>query len=236
MSLQGPGSQNDPGSFADLAAKIRSLSERIADLERGSQLRPAGISVSPEGMTIDSSLTVNGDTDITGDLTTSGNTVIGGNASITGTLSLPAGIIDNDALANPVSFDSDRDGTSGFGVTTSEVSFTSSSCTVPAGFTDAHVTAIASCGVGNGTGSTQYIYCRVRVDSPATGAFQYSGAQMITLPAGFFGSLIVPMMWATTGMAGGNTVVATALLSASATIASHPSNWVDTEITVTWSR
>lgn len=198
MSLQGPGSQNDPGSFADLAAKIRSLSERIADLERGSQLRPAGISVSPEGMTIDSSLTVNGDTDITGDLTTSGNTVIGGNASITGTLSLPAGIIDNEALANPFDQDSAQDRTLGMAVPNVWTELASCSITIPAGFTRIQFSAMGMVQARNDTGSTQYLLGLVRRQINGTGPIYDSVMAQNTLPNGFWGTSTAPYIWGET--------------------------------------
>jgi hypothetical protein len=46
-SLQGPGRQNDPTDYADLAAAIRRQDERLAELERGAQLRAAGIIARP---------------------------------------------------------------------------------------------------------------------------------------------------------------------------------------------
>lgn len=208
MSLQGPGSQNDPGSFADLAAKIRSLNERIEALERGSMLRPAGISVSPEGMTIDSSLTVNGDltttgdTVITGDLTTSGNTVIGGNASITGTLSLPAGIIDNDALANPIAQDSQWGRATGMAIPNAWTELASCSITIPAGFTRLQFSAIGMVQARNDTGSTQYLLGEVRRQINGSGTPFGSIMAQSTLPNGFWGTSTAPYIYGETVIPG----------------------------------
>lgn len=47
MSLQGPGSQNNPGSYADLVALLRGMDQRLAKLERGDALGPAGIVARP---------------------------------------------------------------------------------------------------------------------------------------------------------------------------------------------
>lgn len=50
-SLQGPGRQNDATDYADLREIIRSLSQRIAEMERGAPLRQAGIVTRPRAIT-----------------------------------------------------------------------------------------------------------------------------------------------------------------------------------------
>ncbi|MGV8965343.1 MAG: hypothetical protein ACOH2F_03605 [Cellulomonas sp.] len=78
-----------PQGFEALRAAIVQLQTQVREM-RSSLLANTGLSVNPQGMVVDSSMTVAGNLDVTG------------HAAITGTLSLPAGIIDNDALANPV--------------------------------------------------------------------------------------------------------------------------------------
>lgn len=246
-SLQGPGRQNDPEPYADLIAQLVELRRQLGDLP-SSVLRSAGIRVSDEGMVIDSSLDVNGALDVSGPATVSGtlgvsgsanfsgNTTIGGNAAITGTLSLPAGIINNAALANPVTFASDIDSSTNIALGVTRGTYhTASTVTVPAGFTKAQTTSIASCNVSNTTGSTQYVFLSVRVEA-SNGAWQYSGTQTLTLAAGFWGSLIVPMMWETSGLMGGDTITTKAEIWATAALSADPGHWIATELTATFTR
>ena len=74
-----------------------------------SSFNRSGMSATAEGETtvdgdliIDGTETVNGPLAVHGTAAFDGDTTIGGNAAITGTLSLPAGIIDNEALAHQV--------------------------------------------------------------------------------------------------------------------------------------
>lgn len=220
---------------------FRRLIDAVAGLRRdlrestSNLLSTAGIFVTRAGMRIGSSLTVEGDLDVTGDAAFSGDTVIGGNATITGTLSLPAGIIDNDALTSPVTFDSDRQSEYGFSTATTEANRAMSSVTVPAGYTQALVTVFASCLVKNTTASTQYVYLRARVETSG-GAFQYSLRQQITLSAGFWGTLIVPMIAAFPGLTGGDIITGMGVVSASAALTADPAVVADSEVSVTFSR
>jgi len=116
-------------------------------------------------MFIDSSLTVGGSLDVTGPM------VVGG------TLSLPAGIIDNAALANPIEVQSIYLDVQNFAVTTSWATLASATITVPAGFTSALVTVVGQVGCNdphttggsNGTGG-DYIYCRPFIGTPVGSA------------------------------------------------------------------
>jgi len=86
-----------------LASRLREDRERLRVQGSTATLARSGMSVTAEDeVTVDGDFIVNGDLNVHGAAAFDGNTTIGGNAAITGTLSLPAGIINNDALANPV--------------------------------------------------------------------------------------------------------------------------------------
>ncbi|MBZ2197281.1 hypothetical protein [Occultella gossypii] len=177
------GRRNDESGYGRLLNIIRAQEDRIAALERGAPLRAAGIGMSPEGMVIGSSLGVTGDLDVSGgadftgdttiggtlgvsgDATFSGDTTIGGNAAITGTLSLPNGIIDNDALASPVEFDRSGGGSSGFVVPTTRTLVASITLDVPAGYSRAIVFAVGSASAQNTTAAPTYLYVGAQIGS-----------------------------------------------------------------------
>jgi hypothetical protein len=151
LSLQGPGAQNNPDGLADLMAVLRGALARIGELERGAQLRTAGISVAPGGMTINSALSVLG------------------SMAISGTLSLPAGIIDNATLASPTVFGSVGVSASNFAVTSAGGNFGSTNITVPAGFTQVTVLCLVDASVYNTSGSGDYIYLSTSINAVAGG-------------------------------------------------------------------
>jgi hypothetical protein len=92
-------------------------------------------------MQVTGSLDVDSTINVDGDATFNGDTTIGGNAAITGTLSLPAGIIDNDALANPVVPGGVWQTASNFTVTPDWADIINTNVTVPAGVTSATIAA-----------------------------------------------------------------------------------------------
>jgi len=130
----------------------------------------SGTSVTAEGVT-----TVDGELDVTGNLTVSGH------AAITGTLSLPAGIIDNDALAHPVVVGS---AAAEFGMSSAialsanpaaPTTLTTLSVTVPAGASNAIATTcvVPAIYTASGTGSFTATV-ESTLTSGGTGAFSYA--------------------------------------------------------------
>lgn len=204
--LQAPGRQNSPEPFSDLVAKIRSMQGELGDVT-SSVLRSAGIAVATalttfdrvvkvvgglivEGpSTLSGAVDISGDLDVTGDAAFSGTTTIGGNASITGTLSLPAGIIDNDALANPVEADSENLSTSGMTFTGSMVEYATKTFIVPAGFTKAIIFGAGNGGLVNGSGSTVYLFTQTFAWSPTTGTSAWGAISQSVIPAGTQGTV-----------------------------------------------
>lgn len=98
-----------------------------------------------------------------------GYTNFNGNMKVTGTLELPAGIIGNDALANPVGAASAHVDAENFALDTgASVEKVRATFTVPEGFTQALVFATATMGANNTSASTDnmYLACVVNGSSP----------------------------------------------------------------------
>lgn len=219
-----------------LMRELEQVKSRLAAVERGAPLRAAGIGVDEDGMTVQSSLTVDGgDLTVTGNATFGGNTTIGGNAAITGTLSLPSGIIDNDALANPVTFNSNSGSTNNIGIPGSDTYFTPSDLTVPEGFSLAMVWGIASCSVRNTSGGPAYVFLRSRIDALTSGWWQQSGFQEALVPDNGWVSLYVPLI-AAGYVTGGETLRVRAVLYGSASSPVETGSWIGTEAAGIYSR
>lgn len=138
------------GPYQELVARIARY-KREADEKYNHLLKAAGISLDENGMTIDSALI------------------------LTGTLSLPAGIIDNDALANPVEIRSAGTFVSGFAITPTPTVFATVSMAVPMGFTRAAV-ALVGTGMGfNNSGAIDWLYVASTLTGSPGGTEVYTG-------------------------------------------------------------
>jgi cytoskeletal protein CcmA (bactofilin family) len=124
---------------------------------------------------IDGTLNIGGATDIDGTLNVDAEMSVGGDATfsgavhIEGTLSLPAGIIDNDALASPVTFLGDFIDNNSLTITTAETQQCIYSFVVPAGYSKALVVGYGSVGVVNPLGVSSSIGARIYIDRPIGG-------------------------------------------------------------------
>lgn len=181
-----PGSQfspmpNRPG---DLERRIRDLERLVMEMAAARTLENAtvgagGITIQGGKLTIKdlsgnilatldaTGLNVTGTETVTGTLNVTGNTIIGG------TLSLPAGIINNDALANPVIPGVVNASATNFGLGSgSFADVVSASATVPSGCARLLATASGwidcynqkTTGGNNGSGG-DYLYCKIKVGS-----------------------------------------------------------------------
>jgi len=228
LSLQGPGSQNSPEPFADLVTRLQSVQRELGDVT-SAVLRSAGIRVSPEGMSVESALAILGNLDVSGDATFSGD------MRIEGTLSLPAGIIDNEALANPVESRSGHNAATGFGWTTAEVDRAPVAIAVPPGFTKATVTAVASAYAYNAAGNPPgygWVRCYVQTSGAA---WRYTAASTIRLDADWAGSTNALLVY-TFDIADGETITAWSRLSASHGLGAIPQHFADTVMHVLFHR
>lgn len=137
---------NEPDGIRKLLGKIKDIETNLREVT-SNLLRTAGIRLSPAGMTIDSDL------------------------AITGTLSLPAGIIGNDALTSPVVPQSVYGYVSNFAITTTGTTIRTITITVPVGFTSAVVSVTGrvfgvnpnTTGGSNGAGA-DYLYGVAKID------------------------------------------------------------------------
>ena len=158
-----------------LAARLREDRERLRVQGSTSPLARSGMAVTAEDeVTVDGDFIVDGDLSVHGVAAFDGNTTIGGNAAITGTLSLPAGIINNDALANPVVPDAANVDTSGFSLSAAFAEKLGVDIVVPAGCTRALFNVAVwmqaynanTSGGSDGTGS-DYIYVYAKIGGTA---------------------------------------------------------------------
>lgn len=128
------------------------LLDRIVNLERrisaipNNLLSSAGLSVSPDGLTVDSELLVTGST------------------RIEGTLDLPAGIIGNDALTSPVEAGSGSFAEVAFGVSPTKVARATGTIAVPDGFTQALLFMLVTAGAFNDTATPDYLITEALVN------------------------------------------------------------------------
>lgn len=195
------------------------LTKAIRDAEdmRNNLLKTAGLSVSEAGLTIGSELLVTG------------------NTRIEGTLSLPAGIIDNEALANPITLLSDVASESGLSMPAATLTdYSEATVVVPAGFNAATALCVTTMVILNDTASTQYITLQSRVT--ASSGEVWGGSQIVAVAAGFQGSLVAIMNRTLGTVAEGTNVTGYARAWASAAIGVHVDNYVGTEVVVTFFR
>ena len=169
-SSQTPGQPTD--GIDALLRKFEAIKTELSDATNN-LLKAAGVRVEPGTLRILDNLAVDGSATFAGD------TEIGGNARITGTLSLPAGIIDNEALANPFGASLvDAEGTN-FGITTTYIDYVVESLVVPVGFTRALVQGLGTLFFLNATPNVDYVRARVRLESGASVATGRSLLSMI---------------------------------------------------------
>lgn len=131
----------DPRGLDRLVSHLHGVRRELADLPHG-LLKQAGITVEPDTIRF------------------------GGNVAIEGTLSLPAGIIDNEALANPISTGTGFGDADGFSIAAADSNVCSFGLVVPAGYTKALVTALGVAFCYNDSGTFTYMRARVFIDSP----------------------------------------------------------------------
>lgn len=135
---------------------IATVARQLEEVQRGSPLRSGGVgaggivvkggSIRIEqggNLEVDGAATFGGDTTVGGDLDVTGDATFSGSMAVTGTLSLPAGIIDNDALASPVR-PATMSAVNGAAIPNAWATLVSDTINVPAGFTQAQIFAVGS--------------------------------------------------------------------------------------------
>lgn len=132
-------------------------------------------------LNVDAATTIGGNTTIGGTLGVTGITTLGapttvsgalnvsGPMAVTGTLSLPAGIIDNAALASPVAVDTAQAYLINYAIGTVSTVRATVSFTVPNGFSQALVTSSARAMGYNVTGGADYLYVQSVINGTVGG-------------------------------------------------------------------
>lgn len=183
-----PGMFRPPNDEAWLVRRLQDLERTVQQLAAANVFGLTGIAPKQGGTDLDGFVNVNGPMTINGD------------ATITGALSLPAGIINNDALANPVQIATSSNGINNYEISTTSTVRVSVSLTVPEGFTEAIVIANPTAMGHNGTATPDYLYVQAVVQT-VNGGELYSSA-----PAGLGAGLAAPFHTTLTGLTGGDAI------------------------------
>lgn len=210
---------------------LSELLRRIEDIERKQSmdmasvqqsiahlLSNAGLSVAANTLTVGGNLNVTGTETVGGNLNVTGTENVSGALNVTGpmtvggTLSLPNGIINNDALASPVSPDWGFASASNYPLPAGQanrVTRASFTLTVPAGYTKALIQAWAQDTGVNSTGTFDYLQSYVSIGG---GSGRWAWCPSPTTPAGYSTTSLATSTYLMTGLTGGQTI----------TIASQP--------------
>lgn len=177
-----PGMFNPSGEDA-IIRRLQELERKYNELSAANVFGLTGIKPKSGGTNLDGfvnvngPLVVNGTSGINGPQTVNGSQTVNGPMTITGTLSLPAGIIGNDALANPSTSVASHAQADSFSITTgANVEKLRATITVPAGFTKAAVYGTATMSVFNNSGSLDSCYLAFRVNGGQVGWSNQVGA------------------------------------------------------------
>lgn len=205
MAIPGtPGASVPPGEDW-LVRKVADLERRLNELAAADPLRTAGIEVTgPDAVRVKGSLNTTGALDVDGPINVDGTMTVGGNATfngamaIAGTLSLPAGIIDNEALAAPVAVGRVSVSEIGFATATSDEDRAAGNIPVPAGYSQALVFVTVTAGHTNSTGSPDFMYLSVGINA-ATSREVFAPAQ-----PGFSTNATTARSALLTGLSGGS--------------------------------
>lgn len=167
----------------------------------------------------------NGSVDVGGELNVTGNTVIGG------TLSLPAGIIDNEDLANPVVPQSVWKGTTAnFGLAVAWSTLVSQTLTVPSGVDSVQVIGFVRLVATNTTATKDYLYSDFDI------AGQSSGGFATPVDAGDPGTSFCSFARTITGLTPGDTITLSASGSTGFASWASTNNVCQISASVTWYR
>jgi hypothetical protein len=173
----------------------------------------------------------NGNVDVGGTQNVGGTLHVTGNTVIDGTLSLPAGIIDNDALATPVVVGQAFQATSGFSLSVAGAYIITINQATPAGFTKVVVTAFGRVLGQNSTASGDSLYTDIDVNGAGGNQFPTG------VGAGTGNTSSVGFTTTVTGLTTGATVSTKLFASTGAAgWAASGANAADLSVTYSWSR
>jgi len=189
-----------PSTGPSLQRWLRQQARQAQRLQQSSAFARSGTSVTAKDVT-----------EVDGTLNVVGNLNVSGPAAITGTLSLPAGIIGNDALTSPVVPSSQYVQVTNFGLTVAWAAKATISVTVPVGFTTLQVMAASRIGAYNSTAIYDSLYSKITIGAATQGGFLTGvgsgtaetsvSALTATLPGLTPGATVDIVLWGSTGSA-----------------------------------
>jgi cytoskeletal protein CcmA (bactofilin family) len=261
MALNSPGvpGSNLPAGEDHVMRRLADIERRMREMQAADILKPAGLQARPNGMTVFGELDVSGPLAVTGPATiggtlgvtgpttisnTLGTTTLGattgvtgalnvsGPMAVTGTLSLPAGIINNAALAEPVKPGTGYGSAANFAVTTTATAVASITATVPAGFSQAMVFAAGRVYAINGTATADALYTRVKIAADT----QYGSPTGVGANGGYATSVAANAALVTGLTGGGTFTIAILTQSTNGTWAANAANAADISATILWLR
>ncbi|MDT0171010.1 hypothetical protein [Pseudarthrobacter sp. BRE9] len=169
MAQPGQAGSQFPSEDA-MIRRIKDLERAVQELRSANQLGPAGIRAVPDGIVVEGSMDVQGAETVSGTLNVTGNADFTGNVHIGGTLDLPAGIVNNDALSDPIvpgAYHADIQNisiTSGPNVEKLRIDVP-----VPAGYTRALVNLTATMNMLNNSGATDSAFLGANINGISPG-------------------------------------------------------------------
>lgn len=224
--------ESDP--MRALWKKIDGLQERIFTLERAAPARSMSLTgADGSKITFDPEAIqgFNGLQELMFRLASAdGTALFKGPVVIEGTLSLPAGIINNEALSSPLQPGSAGLTQSNFALATSPGVRAQASITVPPGYTQALVMNGVSAGAANTTASHDFLYVAASING--TGG----GETATTVYTGTLGSASAWAIRTLTGLNGGNITVETRVRSGNAAWPANGANFANTNALVLFLR
>lgn len=188
-----------PGSGFNHREMDGSLNRRIRDLERQVQQLAAA-----------------------NPLATAGIQAVAGGFTVTGTLGLPAGIIQNDALSDPIVISTAGVSQNTFATTTAGAVYASATITIPAGYTRADVQCMTIAGAINDTASADYLYVASSINGVAGTETPQAAAA-----SGGYASAPANGIRSLTGLSGGTITVGCQIRTGAAAWASGTGNFAN---------
>jgi hypothetical protein len=223
-STKGTNMSKLPETGPSLLRHLRQQQRQMVRQVNSSSYNRSGTSVTAEGVT-----------EVDGTLNVVGNLNVSGPAVITGTLSLPAGIIDNAALANPTAFGANGTSAFNFALSTTAADKASMTVPIPAGFTRALVHATVNASVENTSAVYDYFYVRANIIAPGWGSAT-GGQGFVGLAPGGWGSASASGIANITGLTPGSITVSCLVNAGGGVWAAATSNTANVDATVTFLR
>ena len=227
-----PGSQFQGQSEDYLVRRLQDLEKAVQQLAAANVFAPMGVTPTPGGFTVTGTETVTGALIVNGPETVNGPLNVNGAMAVTGTLSLPAGIINNAALSNPLTVGSSNADAIGFTVPkTTTTTIASFAFTVPAGYTKADILGFGSAYVYNAGAATDYVYARVYIGT-------YGGMTLRSLIGASGGSatLTPNVTHHIDGLTGGGTITISLMMSTDNNAITDATNQADVTATAIFTR